>query len=141
MVVSEIIKLVIISAVTIPLSALILMLATKMFKLKDKSYKTAIKITAITGVTGLILNLIGLTSTALTVIVSAVSWLGVSLLLAVWLIKSNYKLDWGKSLLVWLVWFLFSLVLGFIITAVIAFVLLAIGIGAAGAGLVGSLAG
>ena len=54
----------------------------------------------------------------------------VSILLAAWLIKTNYNLDWGKSLLVWLVWFAFSVVAAIVIGIIVGIVFVAVGLSA-----------
>ena len=51
----------------------------------------------------------------------------VMILLGMFLIKTFYKIEWGKAALTWLVWFVFSLVAGLIVGLIVA----AIYIGAA----------
>ena len=120
MAMSEIIQSVIITLITIPLSALLLMLTTKIFKLTDQSYKTAIKITAILGAINLILGILASSIKSLSLVLTIAQWVVISILLAMWLIKSSYQLDWGKTLLVWLVWFVFYIILFIIIIFVVA---------------------
>tara|TARA_Y100000031_G_scaffold152830_1_gene196807 strand:- start:44 stop:457 length:414 start_codon:yes stop_codon:yes gene_type:complete len=133
----SVIVLLISTAVTIPISALLLMLSTKFFKLSDQSYMTALKVALIVGVVSFVLSLIGTFSLALVVITSALSFI-VSILLGIWLIKTNYSLDWQKTLLVWVVWFILGLILGFIIALVLGAIFLAVGLSAATqAGLLG----
>jgi len=110
---------VIIAVVMIFLSALLLMLSAKIFKLKDKSYMTALKITAIVYVVNFVLALIGMFSLSLAIVMSVLSFL-VLILLAMYLIKTFYKIAWGKAALTWLVWFILSLIVGFIIAAIMA---------------------
>ena len=133
----SVIVLLISTAVTIPISALLLMLSTKFFKLSDQSYMTALKVALIVGVVSFVLSLIGSFSLALVVITSALSFI-VSILLGIWLIKTNYSLDWQETLLVWVVWFILGLILGFIIALVLGAIFLAVGLSAATqAGLLG----
>ena len=133
----SVIALLISTAITIPISALLLMLSTKFFKLSDQSYMTALKVALIVGVVSFVLSLIGSFSLALVVITSALSFI-VSILLGIWLIKTNYSLDWQKTLLVWVVWFILGLILGFIIALVLGAIFLAVGLSAATqAGLLG----
>ena len=114
MVVSQLI----ISVVMIFLGALLLMLSAKIFKLKDQSYKTALKVVAILYVIGFVLSLIGMASLSLMTVMTILNFL-VMILLGIYLIKMFYKLDWGKAALTWLVWFIMSLIAGFIIAAII----------------------
>ena len=101
------------------LGALLLMLSAKIFKLKDQSFKTAIKITLILYVIGLVLGLIGIFSLSLAVIMSILSFI-VVIALGIYLIKTMYKLELGKAALVWLVWFIMSLIVGFIVGLIMA---------------------
>lgn len=123
---------VIIGIVMIFINALLLMISTKIFKLKDTSYKTALKITAILGIVSIILSVIGVyVPLGAAISMGAISFIIVSVLLAMWLIKKNYSLDWSKAALVWLVWLVLSIVVGIIITMIITAILIAVGITAA----------
>ena len=116
----------IITAIMIPLAALILMLTTKIFKLADSSYKTAIKIAAIVGVIELIIQIVAsYLSIGIALVMAGLNFILVSLFLALYLIKTLYDLEWGKTFLVWLVWIIsYSLVTvilgGFILLIVVA---------------------
>lgn len=123
MAVSELISSLIITVVTIPLNGLLLMLTAKIFKLADQSYKTAIKLTAILGMIGFLLGILSTTIKNLSLAITIAQWVLVSILLALWLIKSFYSLDWGKTLLVWLVWFVLYLILAFLIGILVASVI------------------
>lgn len=81
--------------------------AAKIFKLSDKSFMTPLTIAAIVGVVGFVLGFIP-------VVRGVISWI-VTIILGVWLIKSKYRVDWGKAILVWLVYFILSLVAAFLI--------------------------
>ena len=107
---NNIIFLIVITIIMIPLNALLLMLTTKMFKLAEQGYKKAFLITLATGFIGLVFSIyIGeVANIRLPMAVS--SWVLVGILLSAGLIKKNYELDWDKALLVWLVYFLLSLV-------------------------------
>lgn len=130
MAMSDIIIQLITALITIPLNGLLLMLTTMIFKVADQSYKTAIKVTAILGAIGFVIGIIGpltnMPSLSAGLIIMVVQWVLVSILLALWLIKSNYQLDWGKTLLVWLVWFIMSIVAYFIIAMIVG--VIAIGV-------------
>ena len=108
----------IISVVMIFLGALLLMLSAKIFKLKDQSYMTALKIVAIIYVIGFVLSLIGMASLAVATFMTVLNFI-VMIALGIYLIKLFYKLDWGKAALTWLVWFIMSLIAGFIIAAIV----------------------
>ncbi len=130
---TEILVSLIIRAVIIPISGLLLMLSAKIFKLADQSFKTAIKISLILGLAGFVFDIVAyfmkdIAFMISTFIISILSWISISILAAVLLIKNQYALDWGKSLLVWLVWFAFSLVALFIVSFVIGIILVAIGL-------------
>ena len=107
---NNIIFLIVITIIMIPLNALLLMLTTKMFKLAEQGYKKAFLITLATGFIGLVFSIyIGeVANIRLPMAVS--SWVLVGILISAGLIKKNYELDWDKALLVWLVYFLLSLV-------------------------------
>lgn len=122
----QITTLLITTAVMIPLNALLLMLSTKIFKLADSSYKTAIKIALIVGVIGLVLNFVGTAIGTFGFAITILNWVAISILLAAYLVKTNYNIEWGKAWLVWLVWFAFSIVLGIVVGIVMVFVIGAI---------------
>lgn len=90
------------------INALFLMISTKLFKINDTSYKTALIVAAITGVIGIVLSFVPL------------PFIGLILMwaLALYLVRHFYKLDWGKAALVWLVWFVISLLIAVIIWAI-----------------------
>ena len=75
--------------------------AAKLFKLRDKSFATPITIVAIVQVVSFVIGMIP--------VVNMIGWL-VAIVLEIWLIKSKYGVDWGKSILVWLVAFVLTLV-------------------------------
>jgi len=102
--------------------------------LSDSSYKTAFKVAVILFGVGLVLSLISIYVPATALYIGIASWVLVSIILAIWLIKSNYELEFGKSILVWLVWFAFNLVVSFVIGMIIAAILVAVGIGIAAGG-------
>ena len=112
---------VITAIVMIFLSALLLMISVKIFKLKDQSYMTALKIALIIYVINFILGLIGLAALSVAIVMSVLSFL-VLILLGMYLIKKMYKLDWGKAALTWLVWFILTLIVGFIIALIIGLI-------------------
>jgi len=65
---------------------------------------------------------------------SILSFVLVSVLLALWLVKSNYKLEWGKTALVWLLWLVFEFVASLLIGVILAAIFVAIGFSAIAAG-------
>jgi len=128
--ISSLITSLILLAIMIPLNGLLLMISTKIFKLKDKSYKTAIMVTLILGVVSAVLQIIGYFLPSVGQIIYWLSMAIVSIILALWLIKTKYKLDWSKAALVWLVWFLLSLAAGFIIGMIFGIIMAIIFVGA-----------
>lgn len=115
---------VIVTVVMAILSALLLMVSAKIFKLKDQSFKTAIKVTLILYVINFVLSLIGIFSLKTAVVMSVLSFI-VLIVLGMYLIKKYHALDWGKAALVWLVWFILSLIVGFIIAAILGLIFVA----------------
>jgi len=115
--------------IMIPLNGLLLMLSAKIFG-EDDSFATAIKVALILGIVSFVLNTIGSFISGLASIISWITIIVVSIGVAIWLIKTTYMLEWGKALLVWLVWFIFSLVAGFIIAMIVGAIALVVGIGA-----------
>jgi len=97
---------IVMAVVGIVVGALLLWLTAKIFKLSDKSFKTPLTIAAIAGVVGFVLGLIPF--------INMIGWLAV-IVLSIWLIKTKYRVDWGRAVLVWLVYFVLSLVAMFII--------------------------
>ena len=124
----------ILAVVTIPISALLLMLSTKFFKGSDQSYMTALKTAAVTGIAGLVLSAIGALNLGLALVMGVLNFILVGILLSLWLVKTFYSLDWKTAALVWLVWFVLGLVAGFIIALILGVILVAIGLSALKAG-------
>lgn len=99
---------VVVGIVLIFLGALILMFSTKIFKLKDVRYKSALKVTVIIYGISIIYTTIKYflpkTNLLISLIIGFVYFLLVSILLSMFLIRKVYRLKWGKAALVWLVW-------------------------------------
>ena len=114
--------LIISTVIMIIVSGLLLMLSAKIFKLKDQSLMTAFKIVLIIYVINFVLSLIGVYSLPTALIMSVLSFI-VLVVLGIYLIKKYHNLDWGKSVLVWLVWFILSLIAGFIVGLILAAIL------------------
>ena len=114
--------------ISIPLSALLLMFSAKIFKLQDTSYKTAIKILAIIGVVGFILDAIIFTFLpTLVTVLGIIQFIILNIILAIIFIKQFYNIEWKQTLLVWLVWFLFGLVLMVVVGIIIGILAFAFG--------------
>jgi len=129
---------VIVGLIMIPLSALLLMISTKIFKISDSSYKTAIKVALLVQIASIIFTVIQYFLPApIDSIVGILQWILVTILLGLWLVKKSYNLDWGKGALVWLVWAVLSVVLAFVLALIIGII---VGIIFAGA-LIGLAAG
>ncbi len=75
--------------------------AAKIFKTKDKSFKTPLIISLIVSVVSYVLGLLTLHALINLIIV---------VVLAVYLVKSNYKVDWGKAVLIWIVYYVLLIV-------------------------------
>jgi len=112
-------------------NALLLMASAAIFKLKDKSYKSALWVTGILGgINFVVAIIVGLLPVLAGVISGILTLLVVGILVAMYLIKIKYDLDWGKAALVWLVYTVFALVAGFIIGLILAAIFIAVGLGA-----------
>lgn len=100
------------------LGAFLLWLATKISKPSDATFKTAFLCNAILIVIqfvfGLITTFLGATQLTATMIVTGVSLL-VQLVASIFLVKSFYKEAWGKTLLTWVLWLVFTLIVGFFV--------------------------
>jgi hypothetical protein len=99
--------------------------AAKIFGTKDKSYKTPLVISLIVSVVSYVLGMIGAINSWITLIVV--------IILAVYLVKSNYKVDWSKAIMIWLVYY----VLMIVAMAIIGMIF--IGSAIAGAGVLSAL--
>ena len=114
------------------INALLLMLAAKIFKLEDTSYKTALGITAILGVVSFVIGLlIGLLPALAGAVGWILTWVLIGVLLAMYLIKTKYNLEWGKAALVWLVYFVFGIIATIVVGMILGAIFLAIGLGMA----------
>lgn len=107
--------------VGIVVGAFFLWLSAKIFKLSDTSFMTPLIIAAIAVAVGIVLNLIPF--------VNYIGWL-VVIVLTVWLIKTKYNVDWGKAILVYLVY----AVLSFAVMAIVGLVFLGGALGMMGLG-------
>ena len=126
---TEILGSFILLVILIPISALMLMISTKIFKIDDSSFKTAILIAAIAGAVSFVIRVLGSlipvgVGTAIVSVLLIVVVCGVML----YLIKMKYVLDWGKAALVWLIWLVFYLVAALIVSSILAAILLAAGL-------------
>ncbi len=118
----------IIALVTIPLSALVLMWAAKIFKVQNNNYITALKITGIIGIIGIFLDLImSSLFTSITTVLAIIETLFLNIILAIVLIKKFYEIETKQTLLVWLVWFILSFILIVIIGTIVGIIVMALG--------------
>ena len=100
------------------LSSLLLWLTAKyFFKLKDTAYKTALIVAAIVGA---VVGLLGSINLYIDSTVLIVISLLVEMVLGLFLIKRFYKLEWNKTALVWLVWFVLNIIVTFIMGLIIS---------------------
>lgn len=107
--------------VFIPINGLLIMLATKLLKLKNRRYRTAISIAAITGGASFLFSVLGILIKH-EFIMAFVSFVLVAILLKVWLLMRFYHIDLGKAALVWLLWLGLAIVLG-IVLGILFFIL------------------
>ena len=105
------------SVIMIFLGAWLLQLTAKLMKLKDKGFATAFRI-------ALILGIIGIVWTVLLLITLAFAMVGPVFVLAIivvalFLIKGAYNLDWSKTIIVAIIWAVFSIIASGIINAIL----------------------
>ncbi len=105
-----------------------LWLTSLIFRLKDTSFKTAFNVMIIVGPIAALSQLFILFSGPIFFYKVPIPVLLVASLLALWLIKRRYFLEWKKTVLLWLVWIVFSLILSSFLTTMFAFVGLVTGI-------------
>jgi hypothetical protein len=96
--------------VNIAVGGLLLWLSAKIMKVKS-DWTTPYMIALIVGVVGYVLGFIPM---------GGILAFVVSIPLGIWLVKTKYKLEWGKAILVWLIWFVLGLIVGMIIAAIVA---------------------
>ncbi|MBT4540816.1 hypothetical protein HOC35_04855 [Candidatus Woesearchaeota archaeon] len=115
--------------ITVPLSALALFFAAKIFKV-DVSYKNALLPALIVAGVGFVLKLIGAFAGSL-IVIGVIGVLGFFISIALYLIlpKYIYHLEWKEGLLVGVVWFGFMLVVGFILGIIIGVIAVIVGLG------------
>lgn len=114
------------------LSGLLLWLTAKLFKLKG-GFGTAFVIALLVGIVnwaiGFVFGFVPLVGAWLGGVVSFV----VSIVMGVMLIKSKYRQDTGKAVVVWLVWFVLSMIATFILAFIAGILFVGAGL-AMGAG-------
>ncbi len=123
------------------LSALVLWVTTKIFGIKTgfgKPFGIAVILGLIAFVwqlLGFIVGLLPVVGGVLGIIMMVLGifvYLGILVIAAV-LIKSRYGVDWGKALLIWLVWLVILMVIGGILWGVMVVIAMIFGIAAIGA--------
>ena len=116
------------SIVMIPIMALFLWLTTKLFKPKDQTFISALIVSAILGAVNLFSSFFSY--------IPFIGWLFsilsffVMIALGIFLIKWRYHVEWGKAILIWLVWALLTLFVFGIFAAILAVLIAVLGIGA-----------
>lgn len=117
----------ILTIILTPLNALILKLITKWFKLENTDYSTSFKITFILAILGLVMvALISFVQSFATVIYMVFSI--ISIILALWLIKNNYDIETGKTILILIIWGIISIIINLILIIVITMLVGIIGL-------------
>ena len=97
----------ILTIILLPLSALVLKLVSKWFKLENTGYGTAFKISLILSVLGLIEIVLISFIPSLKIIIYIVSFI-IILILAFLLVRNNYNTETGKTIWILLVWGIIS---------------------------------
>src|SRR6056297_3031251 len=112
----ELMKSFLIWIVTIPFSALLLMASTRIFKLKEKSYKTAIKVIVIIGVLGFAFTwFFQKFLVDWFMYLESVKFIVLYILLTLLLIKKFYAISIKKTFAVWVVWLIFHFIFLFLV--------------------------
>ena len=106
--------------ISIFLSAFFLWLVVKIFKLKDNSFGMALKIAALVGIIGMVLNYFLKGALSLAV-------LAITLVLGVALVKKYHELGWGKSCAVSFVWLAVSITATMLVAFVLGMLLVGMG--------------
>lgn len=101
----------VLALINIAISGLLLWVAARVMKV-GKGWGVPYLIALIVGVVGFVLGLIPMAGGILAFIVS--------IPLGLWLIKTRYDLAWSKAIVVWLIWFVASLIVGLIVGMVVA---------------------
>ena len=113
-------------AILIPISTLILMLTTRIFKVANRSFKTAFIVALIPDVVGFVLDALNriFITTESSSLFNATDWVITIFLgiLSLFLVKLFYEVKWGKSVLVWLVWLVIMMFIGIIVNLLLYFV-------------------
>jgi len=116
-------------AIGAAISALFLWFSTKIFKIKKSTYVKAFRITFILGVIGFAVNVLAMLFSylpriglILTGILSTILLLFI-IFLSIWLIKQDYRIDLGKTFLVWIVWIIMSAVFYSIVAVILGFLI------------------
>jgi len=112
----ELMKSFLIWIVTIPFSALLLMASTRIFKLKEKSYKTAIKVIVIIGFLGFAFTLLFQKFFVdWFMYLESVKFIVLYILVTLLLIKKFYAISIKKTFAVWVVWLIFHFIFLFLV--------------------------
>ncbi len=116
-----------ITIILIPVTALVLKITSKIFKLENTSYGTAFKISFIFGILGIATSLLIYFMPSFTSIIY-ILFAVASFVLGIWLIKSNYNIEAGKSILVLIVWEVVSFLISIILILAFVFIIGIIGL-------------
>ena len=111
------------SAVYVAINGLILWWLSKLFKLNAKNpWKLAYTVALFAGIVSFVLGLFPIFITALTGLTATIIFFVINAAVLVYLIMRFYKLEIGKSILIWLGVFIADLIIGFIIGLVIGLI-------------------
>jgi hypothetical protein len=101
-------------------SALFLMISTKIFKTENNNYKTALKVLLLPIILSIILSIIFsyISSGTLLTVLWILSFV-ILLILNIWLIKKNYLVTTGRAILIFIVALVMSIIPVIIISMII----------------------
>lgn len=101
-------------------SAAVLFIVTKLLKLGDQTFVTAMKTTGVIAVAGILFNLLAnALPEASRKIMGYLSFILISVSLAIYMIKTNYKLEFRKALLVWAIWIVLAIIIAILFVIVV----------------------
>ena len=119
-----------IAIILIPLSALVLKLATKWLKFKSTKYKTSLGIASILAVIKIVL-VIPFFFASLETVMAYSAWVNyasqlISFILGIFLVKYFYNVNLKKSALVSLIWTAIMFIIAILITTILATIIAAV---------------
>ena len=121
---SLIINVLILEIIMVFVNALILLASTKITSVKNTSFKVTFKISLILAIFYVVISQADFLPFISGITKNILLFLGVSIILAFWLIKKKYQLTFGKTLLVWIIWIVISSIIRSFFNALITLIFL-----------------